>query len=144
MRILLLLLLCSCYTAKKAEKDLDKVQRNHPEVLAKRSSLLYPVTQRADSQNVIIWRDSVLNYFSTINDTNCVKIVKQIKYKVLESPIVTIYREDSAKIYGYMNQYSKAIFERDKYKDRFELLKTLIIFLLLLLIISLIVHIIKR
>jgi hypothetical protein len=53
--LITLLLLGGCYTAKKADKAIDKAQRNHPEVVAKKARSLYPcVTVGADTSTILI------------------------------------------------------------------------------------------
>jgi hypothetical protein len=163
MKYLLLLLLVGCYSVKKAERDIDKIQRKHPEVLAKKSVLLYPVRQYTDSVKFVKYIDSINeiidSHIVTIADTifdtiNCNKVKKELRnsYAFIKGlqdnlnniPYVVERVEDSAKIYLCQSEYSKLSVDRDKYRKRCELFKTLMIWILVLLILSLIGHIIKR
>lgn len=165
MRYLFLLLLVGCYTAKKAEKDINKIQEKHPEVLAKKAASLYPIKNHIDSSEFVNYLeqinmkiDSIL-VKDTIIDTikfnpDCIKIKKELRnsYKFIKGlqetmnniPQIIEYKEDSAKIYLCQSEYNKLSKDRDKYRSKCELFKTLMIWILIFLILSLIGHIIKR
>lgn len=165
MRYIFLLLLVGCYTAKKAEKDINKIQRKHPEVLAKKATLLFPTIRKTDSSEFVNYLEQINvkidSQLVKINDTvihninpECVKIKKELRnsYKFIKGlqetmnniPQVIEYREDSAKIYLCQSEYNKLSKDRDKYRNKCEFFKTLCIWILVFLILSLIGHIIKR
>ena len=163
MRYLLLLLLVGCYSVKKAEKDINKIQQKHPEVLAKKSAELFPIRHYTDSSKFVKYIDSIneiidsqiVTLTDTIYDTiNCNKVKKELKnsYKFIKGlqenlnniPVIVEKVEDSAKIFLCQSEYSKLVIDRDKYRKRCELFKTFMIWILVCLILSLIGHIIKR
>ena len=107
--ILTLLLLGGCYTAKKADKAIDKAQRNYPEVVAKKARSLYPCTTvRIDTA----WQlhDTIIEIpcpevpiiVDTVTLTDTIKLTNRVTVPVrvqLPQRVVTKYVEDSAKIY---------------------------------------------
>lgn len=165
MRYIFLLLLVGCYTAKKAEKDINKIQEKHPQVLAKKAASLYPIKYHIDSSEFVNYLEQInikidsMLVKDTIIDTikfypSCEKVKKELRnsYKFIKGlqqtlnniPQVIEYREDSAKIYLCQSEYNKLSKDRDKYRNRYELFKTICIWILVFLILSLIGHIIKR
>ena len=107
--LLTLLLLGGCYTAKKADKAIDKAQRNHPEVVAKKMIQFYPNrTVRIDTA----WQlhDTIIEIpcpevpiiVDTVTLIDTVKLTNRVTIPVrvqLPQRVVTKYIEDSAKIY---------------------------------------------
>jgi hypothetical protein len=126
MRYLLTILifgLISCYTPRKAERQIDKAFDNYPEIVANKAAKVFPV--KADSIAYTEWKYSIDSVISTISDTiteHCPDVKKQvtiIREKLLKpSPV---YIVDSAVIYRYQSLISKADQDRDKYKKRSEI-----------------------
>jgi hypothetical protein len=93
--IIIALIFCSCYSPKKAEKQLIKAQLTHPDVVAKKTSEWYPcvISQPSiDSSEVKRWLaiiDSLNNDINyeiieindTINDTIKITIKDSVGYK---------------------------------------------------------------
>lgn len=140
MRYLLTILifgLISCYTPKKAERQIDKAFDNYPEIVANKAAKVFPV--KADTIAYTEWKYSIDSVINTIHDTiieRCPEL--QSKVKVIREKVIKpspVYIVDSAIIYRYQSLISKAEQDRDKYKKRSELFfksGALIIILLLL------------
>ena len=126
MRYLLTILiigLISCYTPKKAERQIDKAFDNYPEIVANKAAKVFPV--KADTIAYTEWKYSIDSVINTIHDTTierCPEVknkVNVIREKVIKpSPV---YIVDSAVIYRYQSLISKAEQDRDKYKKRSEI-----------------------
>ena len=114
--LLALLLLGGCYTAKKADKAIDKAQRNHPEVVAKKARSLYPcITIKSDT--TYLTQDTIISIqcpeipiiVDTVTLTDTVKLTNRVTVPVrvqLPQRVVTKYIEDSAKIYVLNSELS--------------------------------------
>lgn len=83
------LILCSCYTPKKAEKQLNKAKINHPEIVAKKASEWFPCVtsqQSIDSSEIKKWMaliDSISNSIQLQIDT--IEIIKRDTIKQKDS-----------------------------------------------------------
>ena len=107
----LLLIISGCYTAKKADKAIDKAQRNYPEVVAKKARSLYPCTTvRIDT--AYVQHDTIIEIpcpevpivvdTLLLRDTLVLSNTKRVKVPVrvqVPTRTITKYVEDSAKIY---------------------------------------------
>lgn len=90
--------LIGCYTAKKAGKDVDKAQRNHPAVVAGRCAELYPcVINKVDSVVLVDTfvtvecpDSTVVTEVITKNDTIIQVKTKTIKVNV-PAKVQTVY-----------------------------------------------------
>ena len=113
--ITLLLIISGCYTAKKADKAIDKAQRNYPEVVAKKARSLYPCTT-TKQDTAYIQHDTIIEIpcpevpiivdtlllRDTFRDTLVLSNTNRIKVPVrvqIPTRTITKYVEDSAKIY---------------------------------------------
>lgn len=156
--LLILLSLLGCFTPRKAERQLNRIERNQPDLLAHRAMKLYPIVERIDSFEVVRWRDSILELHTldTLTDTlitDCDLFTQKErqyrdKIKALRSAIskpVTIikYINDSTKL--YLLRKELAISQRDfhKYRKNYEIMMKLSLVFLACLVLSLIVHLIR-
>ena len=109
--LLTLLLLGGCYTAKKADKAIDKAQRNYPELVANKARSLYPCTT-TKQDTAYIQHDTIIEIpcpevpiiidTLLLRDTLVLSNTKRVTVPVrvqLPQRVVTKYIEDSAKIY---------------------------------------------
>lgn len=107
----LLLIISGCYTAKKADKAIDKAQRNYPEVVANKARSLYPCTT-TKQDTAYIQHDTIIEIpcpevpivvdTLSLRDTLVLSNTKRIKVPVrvnIPTRTITKYIEDSAKIY---------------------------------------------
>jgi len=158
--ILSLVFLYGCYVPRKAERDLSKIQRKYPELLASKAMQLYPVVERIDSFEVVKWRDSILEITridtSEILDTLWVDCVflqeKEKKYKetilslrkAVSNPSTIIkYINDSTRLYLMNQEINKSKAEAEKYHKNYDLMMKLALAFLGALVLSLIVHIVR-
>jgi len=103
------ILLNSCYTANKAQKDIDKAYNHHPEVVAKFAQKEFPCIETSEK----IIHDTSYDFIEILcpNDTtkvfDTVILTKFVKQKItgtkivkIPSEIITIYRfiKDSAEL----------------------------------------------
>ena len=104
MRYLLTILifgLISCYTPKKAERQIDKAFDNYPEIVANKAAKVFPV--KADTIAYTEWKYSIDSVINTIHDTiieRCPEL--QSKVKVIREKVIKpspVYIVDSAVMY---------------------------------------------
>lgn len=141
--ILFLLFLFGCNTAKKAEKEIEKIQITHPEILAKKSAQLYPckpIKKTSDSTALIYWQKRVaelekrrikikidtLKVCDTIMDidtfvTDCPKLVTQYRELIKQSPVIhdTITIVDEAKLTSISYELAQARINSDDYQKKY-------------------------
>lgn len=176
--VLILIIFSSCYTSKKAENQIDKAHRKYPELVAKKSSELFPSGWQvlkldekdkhiADSLfaelngRVIILSDTIeklINQTDTI--INCAgidkikkqliqskKIIDGFKIQLQKSPPI-VYRsikiEDSARIYYLNSQLNEANKNELRYRNKYENLLKISIWLIIALGISLFFNFYKK
>lgn len=115
--ILIILLLTGCYTAKRAEKQVNKALLNHPETVAKVARDAFPcITTASDTVTVT---DTLLDFIDCPEapgpeyrrDTVIIDNIRTITVKVpVKQPVrtvtVTQRIEDSAKIKMYVYEIS--------------------------------------
>jgi hypothetical protein len=120
--LILLVFLYGCYTAKDAQKDLNKVQEKHPQELAKVCKDKYPCLPKktdtvekvyydlieVECPEVYIERDTFIS-----KDTIYVKVLKTLPRKEI---IVTKYIKDSAELQVALNQLAVCKQETEKLK----------------------------
>jgi len=107
----LLLIISGCYTAKKADKAIDKAQRNYPEVVANKARSLYPCTT-TKQDTTYLTHDTIIEIpcpevpiivdTLLLRDTLVISNTKRINVPVrvkIPTQTITKYVEDSAKIY---------------------------------------------
>lgn len=166
--IYLVLLITSCYTAKKAVKDLDKVYNAYPEVVAKKTSEWYPCIPyqiKSDSSQYKSWLksfDSINGlYFemlSQIPDTFKLSIHDTLKEKCLDKKAIikyrevirnmpsihdTVYKIDSAKNFILHKKADDCEVDRLDILKRYLKFKTYFIWALILLCISLLLNVLQ-
>ncbi len=114
----IILLLTGCYTAKKAEKQVNKALLNHPETVAKVARDAFPcITVASDT---IYQTDTLLDFIDCpeapgpeyIRDTVTIDNIRTVTVKVpVKQPVrtvtVTQRIEDSAKIKMYVYEIDK-------------------------------------
>jgi PBP1b-binding outer membrane lipoprotein LpoB len=164
--LFILFFFSSCYTAKQAEKDIDKAQEKFPEVVAKKSLEYYPCgieLIKTDTIEKIKWNtyvDSikeVVYRFKTdtiIND--CSQLKKKIKqqsefidglqFALNNVPIIEKYViiNDSAKLklkqVEIENLNNEILSNRKSFNQR----TSMLIWALILFIVSLIAHLLRK
>lgn len=154
--ILFLLFLLGCNTAKKAERDIEKIQITHPEILAKKSAQLYPckpIKKTTDSSGYLYWKKRVaelqrkkikidtLLICDTISDidtfvTDCPKLVTEYRELIKESPVIhdTITIVDEAKLTSLSYQLAQERINSDDYQKKYNKSMYWIAWLLILII----------
>ena len=163
----ILLLLSSCFSQKKAIRKINKVQIFYPEILAKKSSELYPCLNevikidtiekiKTDSINKIIETkiDSfkiIMNSIDTIKDVQKLNFYKnkligsynliaslqeQLKQPSIEK---TIKVSDNT----LKTQYDSLLKDYNDYRNKYEKLLKIFIYLLVALSISILLNVIK-
>jgi hypothetical protein len=163
----ILLLLSSCFSQKKAIRKINKVQIFYPEILAKKSSELYPCLNevikidtiekiKTDSINKIIETkiDSfkiIMNSIDTIKDVQKLNFYKnkligsynliaslqeQLKQPSIEK---TIKVSDNT----LKTQYDSLLKYYNDYRNKYEKLLKIFIYLLVALSISILLNVIK-
>ena len=133
MRYLLIaLLLCGCYTQKKATEQVNKANDKFPEVVAKLARDKYPCTDLLKPDTAVIWKDTVVyvdcpdtasNPFQVVRYDTVNKVVtlpgRTIKVPVT-IPAKTVYIdrwfEDSAKLKLAAIERDKLVKENEKQK----------------------------
>ena len=150
---ILLVLFCGCYTAKKADKQLDKAFRKQPVATAKKVQMWYPIS--SDSHEVVKWRLQIDTLYqdlvrdSIITDTftnEKVKVIFKkvavIREKILKQP--AIYRIDSAKIFLMQDKINKAEKEKEKYQKKFKIFFYISIAFVVLFLLLWVYYLLKR
>jgi len=109
--IILLLLLTGCYTAKKAEQQVNKANDHYPGVVAKLARDKYPCTNLLRPDTTILYRDTLVYIdcpdsipatFEVVRrDTINNVVTKTVRVPVnlpIRERIITKWYEDSAKL----------------------------------------------
>lgn len=109
---LLILILSGCYTAKKAEQQVNKADSKYPEIVAKLARDKYPCTDILKPDTAVIWKDTTIYIdcpdtltttdfgivrYDTINNiiTRIVKVPVTLPVRI---QTITKWYEDSAKL----------------------------------------------
>jgi len=128
--LVLVFFLYGCYTPKKAEMHLDKVNENYPEKIAELCSKQYPVRLKHDTVTEVYYDlievecpeyvQETVHDTVTYRDTIFTKVIKSLPSKVVT---ITKVVEDSAKIKVLMaaldKEKGKVVLIEKKVKDRF-------------------------
>lgn len=148
--ILSIFILSSCYTAKKAEKQLNKAKINFPEVLADKCSQWYgcdTITIIRDSIQFKEWVNEI-HSFDTIIDTiqlkeKCPELLVKYRQVVKRVPPIhdTIKVQDKAKLETIRLKYEAL---RKEHESNLKLTTKLSWLALILLLILLIIAILKK
>lgn len=142
-------------------KQVTEVQKKYPKAFAKKAAELYPVKERIDSIEVTKWKDSIVTIIETQVDTlldtawiSCEKLQKQrdkykylllsLKGKVIHSPAVIKYMEDTLYLNSIRDELKTANAEKEKYHKRYDNWLKVSIAFLLILILSLLAHLIRN
>ena len=145
-----------CNTAKQAEKEINKIQAFHPEVLAKKISQINPckeIKKISDSSQLKAWKKKVqdlqkkklridtLMICDTILDvdtfvTDCPKLVTQYRELIKESPVIhdTFTIIDEAKLIAMSYQLTQERLNSDDYRKKYTKTMYWIAWLLVLII----------
>lgn len=148
--LLICTLLFSCYTPKKAEKELNKAITNYPELSAKITRDAFPCTD-LKSDTLVMWQDSVIfvdcpDYSYPKRDTIIkVNILTNTVTKKVKVPVTipakTLYItktvEDSAKILLAQAAKDKTVEALREMEDKNDTKKSVIWWLIILLLLSL-------
>lgn len=122
--LLLILILTGCYSAKKAQQQVDKADSTYPEIVAKLARDKYPCTDLLKPDTTVIYQDSLVYIecpeITPVNPFEIVRVdtVNNIVTRTVKVPVniripgTTIIKwyEDSAKIALYIidiNRYSQ-------------------------------------
>ena len=159
-----LLILCSCYSERKAKKQINKAEINYPEVVADRCNKFYPcintiehidtIVNKEIEEKIVRINDTIkilMNQIDTIPDTHKIELLKNklslsklyldsllnVKPMVIEKKIrVTDTRLEE------INKYQAE--QLNKYRNAYENMMKIALWLLVALTISLIVNFIKK
>lgn len=150
---ILLFLLASCYSVKKANKQLNKAQEIYPEATAKKCTLWYPCEQFkavSDSSQYKLWIqqvdslnelkiDTLIKFDTVVNIRlvkDCQKLVIKYRDIIRKYPIIhdTIYKIDNAKLISITIERNNALIERAKYEVKYKVFLKISFWLLLFLI----------
>lgn len=156
IQIFFLLFMMGCNTAKQAEKEINKIQAFHPEVLAKKISQINPckeIKKISDSSQLKAWKKKVqdlqkkklridtLMICDTILDvdtfvTDCPKLVTQYRELIKESPVIhdTFTIIDEAKLIAMSYQLTQERLNSDDYRKKYTKTMYWIAWLLVLII----------
>ena len=153
---LLCVLVSSCYTNQKANKQLNKAQLNYPELVAKKSAEWYPCKTGkiiSDSSELIRWIEQINTIdtvYKTLADTliiskDCPKALIKYKYLLKKLPSIhdTIIIESTAKQSALQLQLEAKTKELDKVKSHYIGSIWAIVIALVILIISMIIQFFK-
>ncbi len=169
--VIIILMLCSCYTPNKARKNLDKAKIHYPEIVAKKSSEWFPCDVTIDSSEKTHWyykTDTLIRYVDNESDTirmilkdtlfryynGCDNVMRQLKKanflishlknQVLISPIV-YYKTvvDSARNVYLSGELDKSNTKLEVYRRKYEKSTTISFWLLALLTLSILINIFK-
>lgn len=164
--LFILLFFASCYTAKQAEKDIDKAQEKFPEVMAKKSLEFYPCgieLIKTDTIEKIKWNtyvDSIKEVIYKFKTDTIVKDCSQLKKKIKEQsefidglqfalnnvPIIEKYVliQDSAKLKLKQVEIDNLNKEILSNRKSFNQRTSMLIWALILFIVSLVAHILRK
>lgn len=170
--LFILFFFASCYTAKQAEKDIDKAQAKFPEVVAKKSSQYYPcgwLVMDMDSSEKVKWStfvDSINNVIyrykidTIVEVKDCTESNKLLKKKIKEQsefidglqlalnnvPVIEKYVliQDSAKMKLKQVEIDNLNSLVVKNEKTLNQRTSILIWALILFIVSLILHIIRK
>lgn len=107
---LLILILSGCYTAKKAEQQVNKADSKYPEIVAKLARDKYPCTDILKPDTAVIWKDTTIYIdcpdsitttdfgivrYDTINNIRIIKVPVTLPVRI---QTITKWFEDSAKL----------------------------------------------
>lgn len=161
---LLLLLLSSCYTEKKAERNIDKAQYKFPEVVAKKSAQYYPCDKqilRIDTCELVYYKETIDSIDRIIEKLriDTFKDCKSIRSKLVKSnqvisqlqgiiknrpPIVrTVLVHDTAKLKYLYSEIEKEKVKIEEYRSKYEFNFKIILWFAIALIISILIHFFK-
>jgi hypothetical protein len=145
---LLLILLSGCYTAHKADKQINKALAHYPGKVAAIARTAFPCTTTQQDTTIayidtIIQADCPDNSYFTIHDTLLTKVVKTNTVKVpvkLPQKVITILQkvEDSAKIYLLSGQLSEMTMNRDNETTRANKANKWLLCVIILLLVSIV------
>ena len=150
--IILLLLLSGCYSAKKAERQMNKAQINFPEVVATKSALWYPcipIRTTSDSTQYNSWFDTinVLNdlRIDTIYQTDTIQLLKYnqrlvYKYRNIYKTLPVIHDTIVKQSMAQQTIIQELITDREKAHKKYDNSTKLNIWLLIALLISIFAH----
>lgn len=159
--ILLIFFLIGCYTSKKAERQLNKAQIYHPEIVAQKTSLWYPCErfkgtsdssqyksfiQQIDSLNRLkidsIFFTDTLNKIDTfVKFKDCDKILT--KYRTIYKSVPAIH--DTVILVSEADKYTIKYLEneREEAHKKYDRSTKLNIWLLIALIVSILLHLFR-
>lgn len=150
--LLLIIFLSSCLSSQKADRQLSRIEKEHPVKIAKFARQKYPcIIKKVDTTityvdtTIVIDCDTVINVVDTIVDTITKEriIIKERKVKVpvrVEAPSIIKYIEDSSSIRICIEENKKlqAIIDKQKKtKEQFNIWFVISIFLVTALLMSL-------
>jgi hypothetical protein len=154
IKLLLLLSITGCYTAKKADRDINKAYDKYPAVVDKFCQTRFPcITVASDTINL---SDTSYSYLpcpevpiliDTIINDSIQKIKIYVPKKVISKIVVTKIIEkrikDSAEIFSYQVKLDSSNKEKDKWIEKNEKKSSIIKWLFVVLIISIIINCLK-
>ena len=167
LAIFFLLGVLGCYTAKKADRQLNKAKINYPNLVADKMALWYPYIQnkgKSDSSEYNVLKSQLdslnrlkIDYTDIKSDTICkydtikkydtlLKRYKEIiyKYRTIFKTIPAIHDTVIVSSNAEKEIIQRMINEREDAHKRYDISSKLNIWFLIALIISLIVHILRK
>lgn len=136
--ILFLFFLVGCYSPKKAEKQINKAQLNFPEVLAKKSSELYPCKPKKAGSDSTKYKtiikkikqidtayfystDTICKLDTVLIEKNCTKVLYKYREILKDIPAVhdTVTITDEAGMISLQYQLKQASVNSDEYKVKY-------------------------
>lgn len=165
----IILFFCSCFSEKKAERDINKIQIFYPELLAKKTSEFYPCinqTIKIDSTKDSVYKQIEIQIKNTtdtiqkiINEIDTIKDVSKINYykkklieangfieglqQTLQRQVPYIERTIKVTDTALQKQLDGLIKDYNDYRLRYERLMKILLWVTIALSVSIIINIIK-
>lgn len=136
--ILFMFFLVGCYSPKKAAKQINKAQLNFPEVLAKKSSELYPCKPKKAGSDSTKYKtvikkikqidtayfystDTICKLDTVLIEKNCTKVLYKYREILKDLPAVhdTVTVTDEAGMISLQYQLKQASVNSDDYKAKY-------------------------
>lgn len=158
------LLLCSCYSEQKANRQLNKAQETYPKLTAKKSALWYPcepIKAISDSSQYKAWLSEIdslnqlkIDIIDTLHiiDTvvknqlvaNCQKIITKYRKVINLLPAIhdTIIKIDNAKIFSITAERDSALRSVTEFETKYKVFLKISFWLFLILILT-IIYVVK-
>jgi pseudouridine-5'-phosphate glycosidase len=149
----------SCYSEKKASKQLNKVSNEYPVLISQKCGELFPPTIIKDTALITEYIQKIDTFLSTNTDTllvtdtikkecsisvkelvlklqNANKFIQLLKVDLQNNPPYIVKNIiDTAKVFSLNKQIEKALKDKEDYKTRNEVMNKVCIWLLIIIIV---------